>query len=71
MSNTNENPISKEARAERRSDIDAAHNAGQISDDQHSELHGIENNTTSWVKARYAGLAAMCLVIGTFLVLGS
>ena len=71
MSNTNENPLSKDARAERRSDINAAHNAGDLTDEQHSELHGIEDNTTSWVKARYAGLAALCLVIGTFLVLGS
>ena len=71
MNNPNENPLSKEARAERRSEIGAAHRAGQISDDQHNELLGIEDNTTSWVKARYAGLAALCLVVGTFLIMGS
>lgn len=63
------NPLSADAMDQRRSDIESAYTTEQITSGQRQELLDMEGNTGSWIKARYAALAVICLTIGMFFLL--
>lgn len=54
---------------ERVENIDAAHASGDVSSDQRDELLGVESNTTSYIKLKYAGLAVLSFTVALFFLL--
>jgi len=55
--------------AQRVDEINDAHAAGDISSEQRDELLGMEGNTASWIKLRYAALAVLGFTVALFFLL--
>jgi len=54
---------------ERVEKINDAHASGDISSEQRDELLGMENNTASYIKLRYAALAILGFTVALFFLL--